>query len=188
MALVSRSPEWGRRRGVGRPATRFADSGAPVHHPTLAEIARRQREIEAWTARNVGGYGFAKPGTIVGSLLSAVLVVLAVTPIPPNWPWDIPTMILAIFTAVGTVTCGLLWFDSPRPVPRPEPLAIVPFTRAENLRLIGRQPPAPYSAVCACPGCGEMSAHPIHEPAGGEPDWAMVIRRCAVCEREWAQY
>ncbi|OBG62112.1 hypothetical protein [Mycobacterium sp. E3339] len=190
MALVSRSPGQRRRRRVGQPARRVADSRAPAgtpDHPTLAEIAQRRQEIEAWTALNVGGYRFAKPGTIVGALISVVLVVLAVTPIPPNWPWDIPTMILAIFTAVGTVTCGLLWFDNPHPPPRPESLVIVPFTRAENLKLMGQQLHEPYRAICTCPGCGDTSAHLIREPAKDEPDWAMVTRHCGVCEREWAQ-
>ncbi|MGZ4510857.1 MAG: hypothetical protein ACXVX6_14405 [Mycobacterium sp.] len=190
MALVSRSPEQGRRRGVGRRVTKSAASAATIHspgHPTLAEIAQRQQEIQAWEALNVGGYRFAKPGTIIGSLVSAVLVLLAVTPIPPNWPWDIPTMILAVFTAVATVTCGLLWFDNPHPVPRPEALVIVPFSRAENLRLMQDQPVEPYRAICACPGCGDASAHLIREPVRDEPEWAMVTRRCAVCERAWAQ-
>ncbi|OBH88272.1 hypothetical protein [Mycobacterium sp. E2733] len=190
MALVSPPPGQGEPRGVGPPVTQFADSAAPVQrpgHPTLAEVARRQQEIQAWEALNVGGYRFAKPGTIIGALISAVLVVLVVTPIPPNWPWDIPTMILAIFTAVATVTCGLLWFDNPHPAPRPESLAIVPFSRAENLRLMEDQAVEPYRAICACPGCGDSSAHLIREPVKGEPDWAIVTRRCAVCHREWAQ-
>lgn len=189
MALVGRPPEQGGRRGIGRRAVPFAGDTPPVRHPTLEEIARRQHEIRAWEALNVvgGGYRFAKPGTIIGSVVSAVLVVLAVTPIPPNWPWDIPTMILAIFTAVATVTCGLLWFDNPHPAPRPESLVIVPFSRAENLRLMQDQAVEPYRAVCSCPGCGDSSAHLIREPGTDEPAWAMVIRRCAVCEREWAQ-
>ena len=136
---------------------------------------------------NVGGYRFAKPGTIIGSLVSAVMVVLAVTPIPPNWPWNIPLVILAVFTAVATVVCGLLWFDNPRPAPRPELLEIVPFSRAENLQLMNDQAIEPYRAICTCPGCGDISAHLIREPAKGEPEWAMVTRRCGVCEREWAQ-
>ncbi|OBG55476.1 MULTISPECIES: hypothetical protein [unclassified Mycobacterium] len=190
MALVSRTPEQGRRREVGRQVARFADTASSDEdpaHPTLAEIARRKQEIEAWEAFDVGGYRFAKPGTIIGALVSAVLVVLVLTPLPPNWPWDIPTMILAVFTAVATVTCGLLWFDNPHPLPRPDSLVIVPFTRAENLRLMAAQPVEPYRAICACPGCGDTSAHLIREPGKDEPDWAMVTRRCAVCEREWAQ-
>ncbi|OBB64604.1 hypothetical protein [Mycobacterium sp. 852014-50255_SCH5639931] len=190
MALVSPPPEQGEPRGVGPQVTGFAASPAPVHspgHPTLAEITRRQQEIQAWEALNVGGYRFAKPGTIIGGVISAVLVVLVLTPIPPNWPWDIPTMILAVFTAVATVTCGLLWFDNPHPAPRPESLAIVPFSRAENLRLMQDQPVEPYRAICACPGCGDLSTHLIREPVKNEPDWAMVTRRCAVCHREWAQ-
>lgn len=187
MALVIPSSGRGRPRGVGRRVTRFADSAAAVHHPTLAEIARRRQEIQSWEALNVGGYRFAKPGAIVGSLISTVLVVLALTPIAPNWPWDIPTMILAIFTAVATVTCGLLWFDNPHPVACPQSLTIVPFTRAENLRLMEEQPVETYRAICACPGCGDTSAHLIREPVQDEPAWAMVTRRCAVCDREWAQ-
>ena len=190
MALVGRSPEERRRRGFSSPFAKSTDSAVPggnPSHPTLAEVAQRKREIELWEALNVGGYRFAKPGTIIGAVISAVLVILVVTPIPPNWPWDVPTMILAVFTAVATVTCGLLWFDNPRAASRPEALEIVPFSRAENLHLMTEQPVEPYSAVCTCPGCGDSSTHLIREPATGEPEWAMVTRRCAVCEREWAQ-
>lgn len=66
-------------------------------------------------------------------------------------------------------------------------MAIVPFSRAENLRLMQGQPVESYRAICACPGCGDVSAHPIREPGKDEPDWAMVTRRCAVCDRQWAQ-
>lgn len=189
MALVSPSSGQGKPRGVGRAATKFAGRPAavPCRHPTLAEIAQRQQEIRAWEALNVGGYRFAKPGAVIGFLVCGSLVVLVVTPIPPNWPWDIPTMILAVFTAVATVTCCLLWFDNPHPPARPEPLAIVPFSRAENLRLMADQAAEPYRAVCLCPGCGDNSAHLIRGATRDEPGWAMVIRRCAVCEREWAQ-
>jgi hypothetical protein len=190
MALVGPSPEKGTRRGFIPQFAKSNDSAAQSDnrsHPTLAEVAQRKKEIELWEALNVGGYGFAKAGTIVGAVISAVLVVLAVTPIPPNWPWDIPTMILAVFTAVATVTCGLLWFDHPRAASRPEPLEIVPFSRTENLRLMTDQTEEPYSATCACPGCGDVSTHLIREPGSGEPGWAMVTRRCGVCEREWAQ-
>ena len=123
MALGGPSPEKRARRGYPRHVAKFTDPAeeidSPNQHPSLAEIARRQKEIQAWEALNVGGYRFAKPGTIIGALVSAVLVVLAVTPIPPNWPWDIPLVILAVFTAVATVVCGLLWFDNPRPAPAP---------------------------------------------------------------------
>ena len=156
-------------------------------HPTLSDIAARHREIEAWEARNVGGYRFAKPGTIVGSLITAVMTVLVITPIPPNWPWDIPLAIAAIFTAVGTVVCGLLWFDRPRLAPRPELLEIVPFSRAENVQLMNGQAVEPYRAICTCPGCGDTSTHLIRLPAADEPEWAAFIRRCGICKREWAQ-
>ena len=174
-------------RGLSpKPADSSVDSDFP-HHPTLLEIAARQKEIASWDALNVGGYQFAKPGTIVGSLVCAVMIFLAVTPIPPNWPWNIPLVVVAIFTAVGSVVCGLLWFDNPRLGPRPELLEIVPFSRAENLQMMQGQAVEPFQAICSCPGCGHTSTHRIRQPAVGEPSWAAVSRYCGVCEREWAQ-
>jgi hypothetical protein len=190
MALVRPSAQLGTRRGFRIRFAEVTDSPLDVQrldHPSLSEVAARQREIAAWEARNVGGYGFAKPGTIIGSLVSAVMVVLVVTPIPPNWPWDIPLAILAIFTTGATVVCGLLWFDRPRLPPRPESLEIVPFSRAENLQLMNDQAVEPYRAICTCPGCGDTSTHLIRVPARGEPEWAAFTRRCGTCKREWAQ-
>lgn len=190
MALVRPSSQEGTRRGF---RIRFAEVTDPPldvqrpDHPSLSDVAARHLEVEAWEARNVGGYRFAKPGAIIGSLVSAVMVVLVVTPIPPNWPWDIPLAILAIFTTGATVVCGLLWFDKPRLPPRPESLEIVPFSRAENLQLMNGQPVEPYSAICTCPGCGDTSTHLIRVPAEGEPEWAAFTRRCGTCKREWAQ-
>jgi hypothetical protein len=115
------------------------------------------------------------------------MLVIALTPIPPNWPWDIPLVILSIFTSVATVVCGLLWFDNPDIGDRPESLDIVPFSRAENLRLMQEQAVEPFQAVCTCPGCGHNSTHRIHQPAENEPHWAAATRHCAVCKREWAQ-
>jgi MFS family permease len=178
------------RRGFRKRFAKATDSPVEVRrpdHPTLSDIAARHTEIEAWEARNVGGYRFAKPGTIIGSLVSAVMVILVVTPIPPNWPWDIPLAISAIFTTGATVVCGLLWFDKPRLPPRPELLEIVPFSRAENLQLMSGQPVEPYRAISTCPGCGDISTHLIRLPAAGEPEWAAFIRGCGLCKREWAQ-
>ncbi|MGO9927531.1 MAG: hypothetical protein ACLPLP_15785 [Mycobacterium sp.] len=158
-----------------------------ANHPTLLEISQRQKEIEAWEAMNVGGYRFAKPGTIIGFLISAAMVVVALTPIPPNWPWNIPLVMLAISTAVATAVFGLLWFGNPDIGPRPESLTIVPFSRAENLHLMNGQALEPYRATCTCPGCGDLSTHLIRRPADDEPDWAIATRRCGVCAREWAQ-
>lgn len=156
-------------------------------HPTLLQIAQRQMEIDAWDALNVDGYRFAKPGTIISFLVTAVMVVLVVTPIPPNWPWDIPLCILSIFSAVVMVVCGLLWLDKPFSGPRPELLAIVSFTWVENLQLMSTQATEEYRATCACPGCGNESTHLLRKLRDGEPDWATVTRRCRVCGREWAQ-
>lgn len=156
-------------------------------HPSLTQIAQRQMEIEAWDALSVHGYRFAKPGAIISFLITAVMVVLVVTPVPPNWPWNIPLCILAIFAAVAMVVCGLLWLDKPYAKPRPELLEIVPFIREENLRLMSAQAIEPYRAACTCPGCGNESTHLLRKPSDGEPDWATVTRHCRVCEREWAQ-
>ena len=78
-------------------------------------------------------------------------------------------------------------FDNPQIGPRPDLLEIVPFTRAENLRLMQAQAVEPFQAACTCPGCGHTSTHRIREPAEDEPHWAAATRHCSVCEREWAQ-
>jgi hypothetical protein len=178
------------RREFSQRSARKPDSPAEIElprHPTLLEIARRQKEITTWEALDVGGYRFAKPGAIIGFLATAVMVILAVTPIPPNWPWNIPLVILSVFTSVGTVVCGMLWFDRPDIGPRPALLEIVSFSRAENLHLMNGQAVEPYQANCTCPGCGQISTHLIREPADGEPEWATVTRQCGVCARQWAQ-
>lgn len=180
---ASRGPRF---RFARRPASPMMID-APAHHSTLSEIAHRQQEIEAWEAMNVGGYRFAKPGSIIGFLITAVLVFLAVTPVPPNWPWNIPLFILATFTAVGTVVCGLLWFEHPDIGSRPEPLKILPFSRAENLQMMNEQAIEPYRACCPCPGCGDESIHRVRAPREFSPQWATVTRQCGVCAREWAQ-
>ncbi len=157
------------------------------YHPTLLGIAQRQQEIDVWDALQVGGYRFAKPGTIISFLISAVMLFFALTPIPPNWPWNIPLVIVAIFGAVAMVVCGLLWLDTPSPGPRPERLEIAPFSRAENLHLMSEQSVESYSATCTCPGCGDLSTHLVRQPAEGEPGCATVTRHCRVCAREWSQ-
>jgi hypothetical protein len=156
-------------------------------HPTLVEIARRQTQIEVWEALSVGGYRFAKPGTIISFLLIVVSVFLIVTPVPPNWPWNVPLSIATIFAAVVMVVCGLLWLDKPQVGSPPEPLEIVPFSRAENLHLMNDQAPEQYCAFCSCPGCGDEATHLVRRPADDEPEWATVTRHCRVCDREWAQ-
>jgi hypothetical protein len=156
-------------------------------HPTLLQIAQRQQEIDVWEALQVGGYRFAKAGSMISFLVSATMLFLAFTPIPPNWPWNIPLVIVAIFGAVAMVICGLLWFDTPRIGPCPERLSIVPFSRTENLRLMNGQPVEPYLATCTCPGCGDTSTHLIRQPVPDEPEWSTATRQCRLCRREWAQ-
>lgn len=187
MALVRPITE---QREIRERVTDFPDSPSDSefpYHPTLLEIAQRQQQIDIWEALQVGGYRFAKPGFIISFLISAVMLFLALTPIPPNWPWNIPLVIAAIFGAVAMVVCGLLWFDIPKAGPHPARLAIVPFSRAENLHLMSQQPVEPYLATCTCPGCGDLSTHVVRAPVDGEPEWSTVTRQCRVCRREWAQ-
>ena len=156
-----------------------------------SRYASRTSPLRAYRTRprltRSSSYFMARPGAVIGFVVSAVMIVLAMTPIPPNWPWDIPLVILSVFTSVGTVVCGLLWFDNPHFGPRPELLEIIPFSRAENLRLMQHQVVEPFQAACTCPGCGHSTTHRIREPAENEPHWAAATRHCAVCEREWAQ-
>ncbi|MEC4763370.1 hypothetical protein VT930_09660 [Mycobacterium sherrisii] len=142
------------KRTVKPPDSAPSDGEFP-YHPTLLEIAQRRQEIDVWEALQVGGYRFVKPVTIASFLVSAVMLFLAISPIPPNWPWNIPLVIVAIFGAVTMVVCGLLWFDTPRAGPCPAALAIVPYSRTENLHLMRAQPVEPYCAKCTCPGCGD---------------------------------
>ncbi|ORJ53175.1 hypothetical protein B5M45_29200 [Mycobacterium simiae] len=176
------------QKATAKPLDSVALEGEFPYHPTLLEIAQRRQEIEVWEALQVGGYRFVKPVTVASFLISAVMLFLAVTPIPPNWPWNIPLVIVAIFGAVVMVVCGLLWFDTPRAGPCPTALAIVPYSRAENLHLMHAQPVEPYCAKCTCPGCGDQATHRVRKPTQGEPDWSTAIRQCRVCGREWAQH
>jgi len=150
------------RRHFAEPANPPMQIDFP-YHPTLSEIAQHQMEIEKWEALRPGGYRFAKPGTIIGFLIWAVIAFLAATPLRTNWPWNVPLAILAIFTTVATVVCGLLWFDTPDIGPRPESSTIVPFARAENLHLMRGQAVVPrdlrLSRLC-------RSIHPSDPQAG----------------------
>ncbi|WP_162951407.1 hypothetical protein [Mycobacterium paragordonae] len=64
------------------------------------------------------------------------------------------------------------------------------YTKAESKHLmqiqLGDESDA-FSAICACPGCGEIDTHSLREPESGDPTWAVTIRSCAVCKRDWAQ-
>lgn len=61
------------------------------------------------------------------------------------------------------------------------------FSRNESLKKMESQAREAFSATCLCPGCGHVTAHDLRAPRPGEPSWAEVIRRCAECDREWAQ-
>ena len=167
MALVRPISERRTSRGSRQTVASIPDSARSAdfpYHPTLLEIAQRQQEIDVWDALQVGGYRFAKPGTIIGFLMSAVMLFLAVTPIPPNWPWNIPLVIVAIFRAVAMAVCGLLWLDTPGGGPAPRAVGDRAVLRAENLHLMNGQPVEPYLATCTCPGCGDLSTHLIRSP------------------------
>jgi hypothetical protein len=64
------------------------------------------------------------------------------------------------------------------------------YTKAESKHImqfqLGDQSDA-FAAICACPSCGEIDTHSLREPESGDPTWAVTIRGCAVCKRDWAQ-
>lgn len=76
--MASVRPISGQRGIRQHPNTEFP------YHPTLLEVAQRQQELDVWETLQVGGYGFAKPGTIISFLISAVMLFFALSPIPPN--------------------------------------------------------------------------------------------------------
>lgn len=61
------------------------------------------------------------------------------------------------------------------------------FTRSESREKMRSEGREEFQAICICPGCGEIAAHALREPAKDEPDWATTIRSCGTCCREWAQ-
>ncbi|WP_077086499.1 hypothetical protein [Mycobacterium rhizamassiliense] len=69
----------------------------------------------------------------------------------------------------------------------PPELTVVPFSAAENRGLMERQAWEPFWTYSACPGCGNIDAHLIRQPDECEPEWATVVRQCAVCAREGVQ-
>ena len=159
-------------------------------HPTLLEIAERQKEIDRWDLLDTSvRRRNAKWGCIAGSLTSVVLLVLILSPLPPNYPWDAPAGVLVLFMVVASAICGLVWYDDPNlGRKRPEPLEVVPFSAAENRVLMSEQQEEVFFPACACPGCGDVLVHKMRKPDKGvEPLWAQVIRHCDTCQREWAE-
>lgn len=158
--------------------------GFPVH-PTLADIAQRDREIAHCRAMDVGGHRLA------GRLTVGLAVAAAAAGITASLIWSsggsgLPLLMLAILLAAMAAYCGRIWWIDP-PIPTPDPLHIEPYSPAENRLLIGSQPWEPFWTYSTCPGCGHVDAQTIRPTCIGEPSWASVVRRCAVCDREWAQ-
>lgn len=64
------------------------------------------------------------------------------------------------------------------------------YTRAESQYIMQFQlgdESDEFVAICACPSCGEIDTHSLRDPESGDPAWAVAIRSCAVCKRDWAQ-
>ncbi|WP_375486423.1 hypothetical protein [uncultured Mycobacterium sp.] len=151
-------------------------------HPTLVDLAERQEAIADWEAMDRGGRRLARQLSVTCFALGVVAGITAAL---------VPQVTVAAAMSTGallmtSVWCARIWWGDP-PLHDPHPQALVAFTAEENRRLMASQPPEPFRAVSACPGCGDTTAHLFRTPGEGDPAWAAIIRRCAVCMREWAQ-
>lgn len=147
-------------------------------HPTLADIAERDREIAHYRAMDIGGHRLAGQLTI-GLAVAAVAAAITATLAPL-------VFVLAVLLAAMSAYCGRIWWIDP-PIAMPEPLQIQPYSAVENRLLMARQPWEPFFTYATCPGCGHIDAQLIRRPGEGEPGWANLVRHCAMCAREWAQ-
>lgn len=142
-------------------------------HPTLADIAQRDREIAHRRAMDIGGHRLAGQLTAGLAVLAVVAGVTAVA-----FPL---VAVLAVLLAAIAGYCGRIWWIDP-PIHIPEPLHIEPYSQAENRCLMLSQQWEPFWTYSACPGCGYLDAHSIRPP-----DRGLVVRQCVLCAREWTQ-
>jgi hypothetical protein len=153
-------------------------------HPTLVDLAQRQEAIADWEAMNRGGRRLARQLSVTCFALGVVAGITAAL-VPQV------TVVAAMSTGVLLMTslwCARVWWgDTQLHDPGPQQPGAVVFTGEENRRLLASQAPEPFRAVSPCPGCGDLSAHLFRTPGEGDPEWAAIIRQCAVCQREWAQ-
>jgi hypothetical protein len=153
-------------------------------HPTLVDLAQRQEATADWEEMNRGGRRLARQLSVTCFALGVIAGITAAL-IPQV------TVVAAMSTGVllmTSVLCARVWWgDPPLHDPHPRPSTVVTFTAEENRCLMASQAPEPFRAVSACPGCGDAAAHLFRTPGEGDPAWAAIIRRCAVCQREWAQ-
>lgn len=141
-------------------------------HPTLAEIAEREREIAHRRAMDIGGHRLAGQLTVGLAVLALATGITALA-----FPL---VAVLAVLLAAMAGYCWRIWWIDP-PIPSPEPLKLQPFSAAENRCLIARQPWEPFWTFSTCPGCGWLDLHALRAVAG------RAVRQCAVCQREWTQ-
>ncbi|OQZ87913.1 hypothetical protein BST11_25460 [Mycobacterium alsense] len=156
-------------------------------HPTLLEIAQRQRKIDRWDLDERRGRRRVRL-TYTLSLVVGLLILVT----GALWAASADNILGAFQAAAGLPLCGVgVWAWTHRNDKfhgnRPAPLVLVPFSDAENRVRMSEQEPEVFLGGCTCPGCGELAIHKIRQPAMGEPEWAEVIRHCDVCGREWAQ-
>jgi len=160
-------------------------------HPTLLEIAERQKEIDRWDLLDTSvRRRNAKWICLGGNVLSPTALIVAWWPsIPPHWPWDLFLALVAVMMFAVAMIAALVWHEDPNHGrKRPEPLEVVPFSAAENLVLMSDQQEEVFFPACACPGCGDVLVHKMRiSHKGVEPLWAQVIRHCDTCQREWAE-
>lgn len=141
-------------------------------HPTLADVAEREREIAHRRAMDIGGHRLAGQLTIGLAVLAVAAGVTA-----SAFPF---VAVLAVLLAAMSVYCGRIWWIDP-PIDIPEPLRIEPYTPAENRCLMASQPWEPFWTYSTCPGCGGLDLHLLRAADGH------AIRHCDLCNREWFQ-
>ncbi|PJE04075.1 MAG: hypothetical protein CK429_32010 [Mycobacterium sp.] len=150
-----------------------------TEHPTLAQVAERQKEIDAWEAGR--SWSKRRARNIASGALGGTLLTIGAEAITG---WGL-LLLAAVLLAIVMAVFGGVWLFGQYPYPGPKELNIVPFTDEENQHWMEVSSPGTFVAVCPCPGCGNIEAHLIRAPEGEEQ--GEVVRRCGVCEREWAQ-
>ncbi|BBY06131.1 hypothetical protein MNVI_14490 [Mycobacterium noviomagense] len=150
----------------------------------MVDLAQLQEASADWEAMDRGGHRLARHlsftcfGLAVVAGITAALIPSATT---------VAAMATGLLLMASVFCLRVWWGPSPLPYSELEPPATVAFTAEENRWFMASQAPEPFSAISACPSCGDLTVHPARRPSESDPSWAAIIRHCAVCQREWAQ-
>lgn len=150
--------------------------GLGVKHPSLSDIKDREAEIATFD-KSVDRYAYCSH---VRLWAIAVLCVITSAFLMLGSLLSIVSLVLFVAVLLAHIFVG------PPPVLRPEPLGIVKFSPSENAYFLARQDWTEFQTHCACPGCGHEWIHGLADDFN-KPWWAALVRKCDVCDREWAQ-